>query len=62
MQGNSSFRIAALQMVSRKQVADNLSEAERLIADATRQGARLVALPEYFPLIHEDETAKLRIR
>lgn len=62
MQGNSSFRIAALQMVSRKQVADNLSEAERLIADAARQGARLVALPEYFPLIHEDDTTKLHIR
>lgn len=44
-------RLAALQMISGPEVADNLLAAERLIAHAAAEGARLVALPEYFPLI-----------
>ncbi len=55
-------RIAAVQMVSGPDVEANLAEAGRLIAEAAAQGARLVALPEYFPLISGDETAKVRIR
>ena len=55
-------RIAAVQMVSGPDVEANLAEAGRLIAEAAAQGARLVALPEYFPLISGDETAKVGIR
>ncbi|KAB2969841.1 carbon-nitrogen hydrolase family protein [Zoogloea sp.] len=55
-------RIAAVQMVSGPDVEANLAEAGRLIAEAAAAGARLVALPEYFPLISGDETAKVRIR
>lgn len=55
-------RIAAVQMVSGPDVADNLSVAGELIAQAAGSGARLVALPEYFPLITSDETAKVAIR
>ncbi|WP_374263489.1 carbon-nitrogen hydrolase family protein [Zoogloea sp.] len=55
-------RIAAVQMVSGPDVAANLAEAERLIAQAADAGAQLVALPEYFPLITPDETVKVRIR
>lgn len=44
-------RIAALQMVSGPRVADNLATAGRLVAEAVDQGAQLVALPEYFPII-----------
>ncbi|MEN9357010.1 MAG: hypothetical protein RL695_1181, partial [Pseudomonadota bacterium] len=40
-------KIAALQMISGPDVAANLVEAERLIATAAAQGARLVALSEY---------------
>ncbi len=56
-----AFRVAALQMVSGPDVAANLAEAERLIIDAVAQGARLLALPEYFALISADETAKLAL-
>ena len=55
-------RIAAIQMVSGPDVDRNLAEADRLLGDAAAAGARLAVLPEYFPLITSDETAKVRIR
>lgn len=55
------FRVAAVQMVSGASVADNLLQAQDLIAQAARSGARLVALPEYFCLLSPDETAKVKI-
>lgn len=55
-------RIAAIQMVSGPDVDRNLAEADRLIGEAAAAGARLAVLPEYFPLITSDETAKVRIR
>ena len=45
------MRIAAAQMVSTPDVAENVATAERLIAEAAAGGARMVALPEYFCLI-----------
>lgn len=56
------MKIAALQMVSKPQVAANLESAERLIAAAAHAGARLVALPENFYIIgrHEGDKVKLR--
>ena len=54
--------LAALQTVSGPDLADNLATAKRLIAEAAAQGARLVALPEYFSLISNDERAKCRVR
>ncbi len=59
---NAPVRIAAVQTVSGPDVADNLRVAAELVARAAAEGARLVALPEYFPLITADETAKVRIR
>ncbi len=56
------FRVAAIQMVSGPDVAENLRVAGELVAEAAAAGARLVALPEYFPLISPDETAKISIR
>ena len=53
-------RIAAVQMVSGPDIAQNLREAERLVAEAAGRGARLVALPEYFPLISGNEADKVR--
>ena len=55
------FRMAAVQMVSGPDVALNLAEAARLVARAAGEGARLVALPEYFPLVSGDEFAKLGV-
>src|SRR6185369_2135167 len=57
-----SVRVAAIQTVSGPDVAANLREVEPLIAAAALGGAKLVALPEYFPLITADEGAKLAIQ
>jgi predicted amidohydrolase len=54
--------IAAVQMISGPEVAPNLAEAARLIAAAAAGGARLVALPEYFPLIGASDAARLAAR
>ena len=55
-------RIAAVQMVSGPDIAQNLCVADALVAEAAAGGARLVALPEYFPLISGNETDKVRAR
>jgi len=55
-------RVAAVQMVSGSEVGPNLREAERLIEEAVAQGAQLVALPEYFPIMGMDERDKVRVR
>ncbi|MFN6993630.1 MAG: carbon-nitrogen hydrolase family protein [Aquincola tertiaricarbonis] len=53
------MKIAALQMVSTPDVDRNLEAAARLMAQAARQGAALVALPEYFCLMGRRDTDKL---
>ncbi|WP_341744285.1 carbon-nitrogen hydrolase family protein [Azonexus hydrophilus] len=55
-------RIAALQMVSGPRVADNLVVAGRLVEDAVAQGAQLVVLPEYFPVIGAVDADRVRAR
>lgn len=55
-------RIAALQMVSGPRVADNLAAAGRLVEDAVAQGAQLVVLPEYFPVIGAVDADRVRAR
>jgi predicted amidohydrolase len=52
-------RIAAIQMVSTPRVEENLAAARRLVADAARQGAQLVLLPEYWPILGMDDTDKV---
>lgn len=54
------IRVAAIQMVSTADVESNLNDASRLLREAAEKGAELVVLPEYFPLISDDETAKLQ--
>jgi nitrilase len=55
------MRIAAVQTVSTPDVDRNLEAAARLIDEAARQGAGLVALPEYFCLMGGRDTDKLAI-
>lgn len=55
-------RIAAIQMASGPYVAANLSEAERLIEIAVNQGAKLIALPEYFAIMGLKDTDKVAAR
>ncbi len=55
-------RVAAIQMASGPNVAANLAEAERLIAAAVKQGAKLIALPEYFAIMGLKDTDKIAVR
>lgn len=57
-----AFKVAAVQMASGPNVEANLNEARRLIAKAVEQGAKLVVLPEYFPIMGMNETDKLAVR
>ena len=45
------MKVAAVQMTSTRDVQANLREAGRLVADAARQGAKLVVLPENFSFL-----------
>ena len=51
--------IAAIQMVSTPDVAENIRTARRLVAQAAQQGARLVALPEYWPIMGMSDVDKV---
>ena len=55
-------RIAGVQMASGPNVTANLNEARRLIAMAVEQGARLVALPEYFGIMGMKDSDKVKVR
>jgi nitrilase len=55
------MKIAACQMVSTPDVGRNLDAASRLVREAARQGAGLVALPEYFCLMGHADRDKLGI-
>ena len=57
-----TLRVAALQMVSTPRIDENLRTATRLIADAVAQGARLLALPEYFAIMGMSESDKISVR
>jgi len=45
------MKVAAVQMTSTREVAVNLREAGRLVAEAAAQGAKLVVLPENFSFL-----------
>ena len=51
----TSTRIGVLQLCSRSDVARNLRTVESLVADAVRQKAEIVFLPEAFAYIGSDE-------
>ena len=55
-------KCAAIQMVSGLTVSDNLVEAEKLIAEAVKAGAKLVALPENFALMGSHESDKIKVK
>ena len=59
---SKNMSLAAVQMVSTPRVDENLETAERLIADAVAQGADLVALPEYFPIMGMSDGDKVKLR
>ena len=57
-----AFKVAAVQMASGPNVTGNLNEARRLIELVAGQGARLVVLPEYFPIMGLNEMDKVAVR
>ena len=57
-----AFKVAAIQMASGPNVAGNLAEAGRLVEKAAAQGAKLVVLPEYFPIMGMTDTDKIAVR
>jgi nitrilase len=56
------FKVAAVQMVSEPDVQTNLAAAGELIARAAGEGARLVALPEYFCILGLRDRDKVMVR
>lgn len=57
-----TFKVAGIQMASSPHVTSNLTEAERLIAIAAQQGAKIVVLPEYFCIMGLKEIDKVQVR
>jgi predicted amidohydrolase len=57
-----SFKVAGIQMASSPHVSSNLTEAERLIAVAAQQGAKIVVLPEYFCIMGLKDIDKVQVR
>lgn len=56
-----SVTVAAVQMISTPDLAENMARAEALIAEAAARGAELVALPEYWPIMGAQDTDKLAL-
>ncbi len=59
---SAPVRIAAVQMTSGPEVADNLRRAGELLGQAAAAGARLAALPENFALMGRRDTDKIAVR
>ncbi|MES2759388.1 MAG: carbon-nitrogen hydrolase family protein [Pseudomonadota bacterium] len=51
--------VAAIQMVSTPDVAENIASATRLVGEAAATGATLVSLPEYWPIMGMSDTDKV---
>lgn len=54
------MKVAAIQMVSGLQAAQNMREALSLLKQARDAGAELAVLPEYFSALGQDDADKLR--
>jgi predicted amidohydrolase len=52
-------RVAAIQMVSTPDVEENIATARALVAEAAADGATLVTLPEYWPIMGLKDTDKV---
>ncbi len=58
---NAVAKVAAIQMNSAADWAKNRDTVAKFIAQAVEQGAELVALPEYFPMITSDGQARFAL-
>ena len=55
------LRVAALQMISTPEVAENLRAAEALLRAARARGAELALLPEYFCILGRKDRDKVAV-
>lgn len=55
------MRVAAIQMVSTTELAQNIGTAAILLQQASDDGAKLLLLPEYWPLMGMHDTDKLAL-
>jgi len=62
MTASAAFKVAVVQMVSTPRVEENLAAAAKLVARAAKQGAKLIALPEYFCILGMRDTDKVAAR
>lgn len=53
------FRVAAVQMVSAPDLAENQIVAARLVRQAAAEGASIIVLPEYWAILGRSETDKV---
>jgi deaminated glutathione amidase len=54
--------VAVVQMVSTDAVTENLDQAQKLIAEAASKQAKLISLPENFPLMGKKDADRLIIK
>lgn len=59
LQSDRRFSVAAVQMVSTPDPAENRQTAARLVREAAAAGARVIVLPEYWAILGRKETDKL---
>ncbi len=55
-------KVAAVQLVSRASLAPNLESVRRLVAEAAKQGAEMVVLPEYWGIMGMSDKDKVAMR
>jgi deaminated glutathione amidase len=53
--------VAAIQMISSPELADNLAAARRLVGQAAAAGATVVVLPEYWAIMGHSDSDKVAI-
>ncbi len=61
-QSKNVVKVAGIQMASSPNVSANLIEAERLIKQAAEDGAKIIVLPEYFCIMGNKDTDKVKVR
>jgi nitrilase len=59
---SKELKIASIQMISTANLEENLNTASKLIGLAAQDGAKLIALPEYFCMMGLKDTDKVAIR
>lgn len=55
-------KIAAVQLISRAELAPNIESVQRLVGEAVQQGAEMVVLPEYWGIMGHSDKDKVGLR